>query len=565
MEQLRLLIAVVLSFIVFFGWNYFYGEKTSVTDQSNMSREDNRKTQDNSFSEKTDQASPDKQAASGEEKKDIIKNLPVDEKEYTIETPDYIAVISSVGAKISSFKLKNYKEKNKEDAPFKEMIDQDFMDGSYFVDFNSVSGLNLKKANFLSDMNASSVVVDSGRKEVSFEYQTENGIKIIKDYIFYGDSYLFDCNVTVINNTGNTFSNQLNVSINTRKPESRQIGFVGPAVFNSSQQKVKQIDIDDIPEEGSFRSEIDWGGLESIYFLSAVVPDFENYTATDFKVVEDRFSGARRQYIKADFLTEPFNLNSGDKKTFNYHYYIGPKSTEILKDTGFNLDKSVNFGFIDVISKPCLWVLNFIYKFIPNYGVSIILLTLLVKLVFWPLGTKSAKSMDQMKKIQPLMKEIREKYKNDKQKMNQEVMNLYKTYKVNPLSGCLPILVQIPIFFGLYRMLFSAIELRHAPFMLWIQDLSAPDRLFDLNFAIPFMKEPYGIPLLTIIMGASMFLQQKMTPAAGDPTQAKMMMFMPVLITVIFINLPAGLVLYMLVNNIFSMAQQYYVTHSLSK
>jgi len=187
-------------------------------------------------------------------------------------------------------------------------------------------------------------------------------------------------------------------------------------------------------------------------------------------------------------------------------------------------------------------------------------LTVFTKIILWPLGTKSYKSMAQMKKIQPLMKEIREKYKNDKKRMNEEVMGLYKTYKVNPVGGCLPMFLQIPVFFALYRMLYEAIELRHAPFFGWITDLAAPDRLFRFGFSIPFMQEPYGIPVLTIIMGGTMFLQQKLTPPMGDPAQAKMMMFMPLIFTVIFINFSSGLVLYWLVNNVLSISQQYYIT-----
>jgi YidC/Oxa1 family membrane protein insertase len=204
--------------------------------------------------------------------------------------------------------------------------------------------------------------------------------------------------------------------------------------------------------------------------------------------------------------------------------------------------------------------MNLLYGVIPNYGIAIIVLTLLIKIVLWPLGSKSYKSMSEMKKIQPLMKEIREKHKDDKKKMNEEVMSLYRTYKINPLGGCLPMVVQLPVFFALYRMLYQAIELRHAPFFLWIDDLSAPDRLFQFPIDhIPFMEPPYGIPVLTLIMGASMLLQQKMSPPMGDPTQAKMMMFMPVIFTVIFINFSSGLVLYWLVNNLLSIAQQYYI------
>jgi YidC/Oxa1 family membrane protein insertase len=155
------------------------------------------------------------------------------------------------------------------------------------------------------------------------------------------------------------------------------------------------------------------------------------------------------------------------------------------------------------------------------------------------------------------MAKLREKYKGDKQKLNQEMMALYKTYKVNPMGGCLPMVVQIPVFFALYRVLGTCIELRHAPFVFWINDLSAPGRLFHFSFTIPFMTPPYGIPVLTLLMGASMFVQQKMTPSPGDPAQAKIMMFLPVIFTFMFINFPSGLVLYWLVNNLLSIGQQY--------
>jgi len=230
-----------------------------------------------------------------------------------------------------------------------------------------------------------------------------------------------------------------------------------------------------------------------------------------------------------------------------------------LNSLGYDLGKAVQFGMFSFIAKPLLWFMNFIYSIIPNFGVAIIILTICTKIVLWPLGNKSYKSMSEMKKIQPLMAEVREKHKNDKKQMNQELMALYKTYKINPMGGCLPMVLQIPVFFALYRMLYSAIELRHTPFVLWITDLSAPDRLFEFGFSIPFMEPPYGIPVLTLVMGATMFLQQKMSPPPGDPTQAKMMMIMPIVFTFIFINFSSGLVLYWLVNNVLSISQQYYI------
>ena len=228
----------------------------------------------------------------------------------------------------------------------------------------------------------------------------------------------------------------------------------------------------------------------------------------------------------------------------------------MLQPLKLELDQAVNFGFFDIISKPLLWVLKFFNGFMHNYGWAIIVLTILVKILFWPLTHKSYKSMKDMQKLQPKMAKIREKYKDNREKMNQEMMALYKTYKVNPMGGCLPMVIQIPVFFALYSLLGYAIELRHAPFLLWINDLSAPDRL-PIGVMIPYVGN--GIPVLTLLMGASMFIQQKMTPTTGDPTQAKLMLFLPVIFTFMFINFASGLVLYWLVNNVLSIGQQYYI------
>ncbi len=264
--------------------------------------------------------------------------------------------------------------------------------------------------------------------------------------------------------------------------------------------------------------------------------------------------------VEVKYVQPGKQLSPGAKQQFGYSLYMGPKKISVLESIGSNLDKAINFGFFDVIAKPCLWLMNAIYRVIPNFGIAIILLTIMFKIIFWPLGTKSYKSMAEMKRLQPLMADIRLKYKDDKKKMNEEIMGLYKTYKVNPMSGCLPMVVQIPVFFAFYRMLYGSIELRHAPFLWWINDLSAPDRLFAFDFTVPLMTPPYGIPVLTIIMGATMFLQQKLSPPPGDPAQAKLMMMMPLIFTFIFINFPAGLVLYWLVNNVLSISQQYYIT-----
>ena len=267
-----------------------------------------------------------------------------------------------------------------------------------------------------------------------------------------------------------------------------------------------------------------------------------------------------KKFLEAQYINPQKEIQPGSQEQVEFNLFFGPKSLKLLKSLGHDLNLAINFGWFDFLAKPFLYFMNFLYGFIPNYGVAIILLTVVTKIIFWPLGSKSYKSMNEMKKIQPLLAEIKEKYGNDKKRMNEEVMGLYKTYKINPMGGCLPMVAQIPVFFALYRMLYETIELRHAPFLLWIKDLSAPDRLFHFAFSIPFMEPPYGIPVLTIIMGATMFIQQKMTPAVGDPTQAKMMMILPFVFTVIFVNFSAGLVLYWLINNVLSILQQYIIS-----
>jgi YidC/Oxa1 family membrane protein insertase len=332
-------------------------------------------------------------------------------------------------------------------------------------------------------------------------------------------------------------------------PDSR-ITFEGPmALMDGTLEEIKVKDIADKPDiSGNFR----WIGITDRYFMTALIPEETASATMKMEKVGD-------DMIISQLVLAETAIASGEAKTFAYKAFIGPKDTETLKTANYELGEAVNFGMFDILAKPFLWIMNQIYKVIPNYGIAIIILTLITKIILFPLGNKSYKSMNDMKRMQPLMTEIREKYKDDKKKMNEETMALYRTYKINPMGGCLPMVVQLPVFFALYRMLYQAIELRHAPFFGWINDLSAPDRLFQFGFSIPFMEPPYGIPVLTIVMGATMFLQQKMSPPPGDPTQAKLMMFMPLIFTVIFINFSAGLVLYWLINNIFSIAQQYYI------
>jgi YidC/Oxa1 family membrane protein insertase len=336
------------------------------------------------------------------------------------------------------------------------------------------------------------------------------------------------------------------------RKEKRAYGFEGPSAYINN--SLEQIDLGDIEDKDRYDGVIDWIAVQSRYFISSLIP--ENPTEATLHLAQK--SG---DVLAAQYILPEINIKPGTHQSFQFNIFQGPMSMSLLNSYGNKLGKALDFGMFDFLAKPLLWLMNFIYNnLIPNYGIAIIIITLITKVILWPLGTKSYKSMGEMKKLQPLIKEIKEKYGDDRKRVNEETMALYRTYKINPMGGCLPMLVQIPVFFALYRMLYEAIELRHAPFFLWINDLSAPDRLFNFGFSIPFMDPPYGIPVLTLVMGATMFLQQRMSPPMGDAAQAKMMMLLPVVFTFIFINFSSGLVLYWLVNNIVSIGQQYYIT-----
>jgi YidC/Oxa1 family membrane protein insertase len=294
-----------------------------------------------------------------------------------------------------------------------------------------------------------------------------------------------------------------------------------------------------------------WIGYMDQYFLTALVPDPAAEGAGVFRAIRQDHGGLALAEYRG------LSLPPGGRAAWSFDFYYGPKAKDDLSAAGHDLTLSVDLGWFAFLAVPMAALLRFIHGWVGNYGTAIIIVTILIKIALWPLTAKSYRSMKAMQKLQPKVAKIREKYADDREALNREIMRLYKTFKVNPLGGCLPMLLQIPFFIAFYRVLDSLLELRGAPFILWIKDLAAPERLGALDFTIPFFEPPTGLPVLTILMGLSMLIQQKMTPnTMGDPIQAKIMMFMPLLFTLILINMPAGLVLYWLVNNILSIGQQ---------
>jgi len=552
MEHARLFIAIGLSLLVFIVWNFLFVDKQKETlpQQAIKSEQQSNKTTGITEKQKTPkETTPLKtQPPLKESPSEPIKPSRI----ITVNLPLYTAKISEKGAVFKSFVLNKYRKTIASDSPSFDMINPDLSQGTVRIGFAGNSFEGIDDAMFSVNLEKDSVDIKNKAKEISFSWTSPKGVVVEKTYLFSPDTYVISLDVTIKNGSDQTIKDNLTLSLLKKGPEDEsRYGFEGPSALINN--KLEQIKTKKIKKQDVYPGKLTWIAVQDRYFMSAIMPEEAVDASMHLDINDDKI--LKNTYVQPEQVIPP-----GEQHVFKYKLFFGPKSMTVLKSVDYDLIKAVHFGMFDVLAKPCVWIMNFIYGFIPNYGVAIIILTILSKILLWPLGNKSYKSMAAMKKIQPLMAEIKEKYKDDKKKMNEEMMGLYKTYKVNPLGGCLPMVVQIPVFFALYRMLYEAIELRHAPFFWWINDLSAPDRLFRFDFSIPFMQPPYGIPVLTIIMGVTMFIQQKMSPPAGDPTQAKMMMMMPIVFTVIFINFSSGLVLYWLVNNIISVAQQYYIT-----
>ncbi len=551
MEQARVLIAIVLSFLVFFLWNFFFVEKQ--TPEAPIAETAGRKTEKDII---TQEEAPATKAVEEKPLERYVAEAPVGSQKtlarvITVETPLYSVAINENGAVFQSYVLKEYKESIDPGAAYKELIDPTTSHDMLALSLAGKSVPGLEEAIFTAQEAPDRLAVVDAEKELVFSWRSDAGVLVEKRYRFTPKSYLIHLTIDIKNGSELPIVDKLVLGIKD-DPGSENGGysFEGPcALIDNKLEQIKQKKIED---KSDYDGKIKWLAIVDRYFMKSLIPLDETRGVMKLSLDSNGILGNR-------FIGQENTIQPGTQKRFAYEIFFGPKSMQVLKDVGHDLSKAIHFGMFDIIAKPLLWFMNFIYSRVPNYGIAIIVLTILTKLLLWPLGSKSYKSMTEMKRLQPLMAEIREKHKNDKKMMNQEIMSLYRTYKINPMGGCLPMILQIPVFFALYRMLYQAIELRHAPFFLWINDLSAPDRLFHFSFSIPFMQPPYGIPVLTVIMGATMLLQQKMSPPPGDPTQAKMMMLMPIVFTVIFINFSSGLVLYWLINNILSIGQQAYI------
>jgi YidC/Oxa1 family membrane protein insertase len=368
----------------------------------------------------------------------------------------------------------------------------------------------------------------SERREVVLKGTLADGRAIEKRFTFQGDSYLFE---VVARLPGNSPVELVLPALPPLDPSG--LGYETVVALEGTKYRYEWVS--GLSETAVAIERATWSGFATHYFLTAMAP---------LSVPSDAWFGMD------DKLPIGRQDAPGGGTQAAFAVYVGPKAESSLEHAGHDLIRALDFGYFWFAAIPLLYALRFLHRLTGNYGVSIILLTTGVKILTIPLTQVTFRSMREMQKLQPQMTKLRERYKDDPAALNKEMMELYRRHHVNPLSGCLPMLIQMPIFVGLYNTLSSAIELRHTPFALWVTDLSAPDRL---------MMAGIGVPVLTLLMGGSMLVQQWLTPQQGDPAQQRVMMLMPIVFTFMFINLPSGLVLYWLVNNVLTIGHQYWM------
>lgn len=497
----------------------------------------------------------------------------------TVETRLAIYELSTLGANFHKVYLKKYKNWysagiNDNGDYYKTSIQliNYSLGNAYDLSFITSDGkpIDTKKLNFSSASDTKYNLNEGDSLEIEFKLEIGNGRSIVKKYKFFSDLYTIESNIELINMNQLISNNSYDVvwGSGIRFVEENSVNeanYSNASLYYGDEKVVFDAPGDGEKIDGDFNGRVDWLAVRNKYFAAVIIPSepsslegayLEGYT------IPLRNSGMKEIYSAR--LMMPFKGTSLEKKSFRL--YIGPVDYDRLKGIGYNLEALVDFGTffgLKFIVRPIaeyilLPLFNFIHLFIPNYGFVIIVFSLIIKIVVYPLTKKSYKSMKKMQLLQPKILEIKEKYKEDPQKMNKETMKLYQTYGVNPAGGCLPLLLQMPIFIALWGLFQAAIELRQQPFILWIKDLSRPDVIYDLGFQLPL----FGIQQisgLALLMGITTFAQQKMS--IKDPKQQSLVYIMPVMLTILFMTFPSGLNLYYFMFNVFSIAQQYYINH----
>lgn len=487
-----------------------------------------------------------------------------------IRTPSLSGSISLKGVRIDDITLTKFRETAKKDSPPVTLLSPSGSTSPFYAEHGwSVSpnsGIKAPTADTVWTADTSRTLTPDS--PVTFTYDNGEGL-IFHRKVSIDQNYMFTINQEVENKTGEAVT-LFPYALISRHGEPKTSGIYilheGPVGFLGD-EGLQEVDYSDLAEEQGqtvhFKANAGWLGITDKYWAATLIPDQTVTYDANFRA----FNRVNRYDFQTDYLAAPLTVQPGASQTVSSKLFAGAKVNAIIDDYKQNLgilnfDLLIDWGWFWFITKPMFYALDFFYSTIGNFGIAILIVTVIVKLLFFPLANKSYDSMSKMKKLQPEMTKLRERYKDDRMKQQQEMMALYKKEKVNPMSGCLPIVIQIPVFFSLYKVLYITIESRHAPFFGWIQDLSAPDptSLFNLFGLLPYdVPQVLMIGIWPLLMGISMFVQMRLNPTPADPVQQKIFTWMPLVFTFMLANFPAGLVIYWTWNNSLSILQQWVI------
>lgn len=535
METKRLILFVVFSFSLLLLWDSWQKEQTPIETVGVT-----EKISDSSIPSSSVQ---------------LTNNMPASNLGFQLAQTSYITVttdlynisISNVGGDIRSLEL--LKHKDGEGAPYLMMSDN--ANPLLYVAQTGLLGDDLPSHKDIYSAMRASYQMNDNELVVPLVFEN-SAVKVTKTYKFTKNSYVIQVTYSLLNKSLNTIKSSVYLQFihdgTTHQGSAMMPSFTGTAYFNNK-DKFTKLAFDDVDKKPfSLVTNDGWIGIIQRYFAGAwILPSETSRELYSKKVADNIYASGTLAFLG--------EIDPGSTKLFTSELFVGPQSKDDLAAAAEGLSYAVDYGWLTFIASPLFSVLSGIQKAVINWGVAIILLTILIKLLFYPLSAASYRSMAQMREVAPRLQSMKEKFGDDKQKMQQAMMELYKTEKINPLGGCLPILVQIPVFIALYWVLLGSVELRGAPF-LYISDLSVPDSLFGTLWFVPLGPLP-------LLMAASMFLQMKLNPKPTDPMQARLMMMMPIIFSIFFFFFPAGLVLYWLVNNILSIGQQWYVNNKI--
>ncbi len=589
----NIILASVLSGIILISWTWFYekpkmekqqaAQARIAKEQADISQNQkvaNTATTNNSTSKNSGEKNPNLIAPSSESqikvgniilpREEILKESA--NQRIQVVTPELIGSINLKGLTFDDLTLVNYDETLEKDSKKVTLLSPVGTQNQYQVNFG-FKALDINMAT----PNQDTIWKASGNKltpKTPITFSWQNNQKVTFEVkVSIDEHYMFIISQTIKNNSGQVLEGSMISNIERSIASTQPSSYIlheGPiGMFDGLLKEKSYDDLQDKEAGNAFNAQTGWFGITDKYWLVSVIPDKK----TSFGTVFSHNQANNLNIYKAYSETPKFSVESGREVTFDNKLFAGAKRVSLLDEYSkkydiTRFDLAVDFGWYYFLTKPFFFILQFFNNLLGNYGLAIIAITILVKLAMYPLANKSYTALAKIKKLQPQIDAIRKEYKGKAMQMNKEIMQLYKREKVNPVSGCLPMLVQIPVFFSLYKVLYLTIDMRHAPFYGWIKDLSAPDPTSIVNLfgLLPFETAGiFTIGLWPIFMGATMFIQQKLNPAPSDPVQAKVMKMLPFILIFAFAPFPAGLLIYWTWSNILSILQQWYITKKLEK